>query len=124
MMPCLLCSQSDRDRAAAQYVAMGHVRTSDNSERAPVRTDQPCLARAIGYSPLSVLREYVVAVLHHRVASEPALRVVFLRRFGGCGRGLKRIGRRVIVERAHPHPPLSANLLLSFTMKSTSCCVL
>src|SRR3954447_26400110 len=22
---------------------------------------------------------------------------------------------------AHPHPPLSANLLLSFTMKSTSC---
>jgi hypothetical protein len=23
----------------------------------------------------------------------------------------------------HPHPPLSANLLLSFTMKSTSCCV-
>ena len=24
---------------------------------------------------------------------------------------------------AHPHPPLSANLLLSFTMKSMSCCV-
>src|SRR5258706_4220892 len=94
---------SDRDRAAVQYVAKGHVRTSDNSERAPVRTDQPCLARAIVYSPLSVLREYVVVVLHHRVASEPALRVVFLRRFGGCGRGLKRIGRRVIVERA-PSP--------------------
>ena len=54
-------------------------------------------------SPLSVLREYVVAVLHYRVASEPAFGVVFLRRLGGCGRRLKRIGRRVIVERA-PSP--------------------
>jgi hypothetical protein len=34
------------------------------------------LARAIRYSPLSVLRENVVAVLHHRVAREPALRIV------------------------------------------------
>src|SRR3981189_1093661 len=57
----------------------------------------------IRYSPLSILREYVVAVLHHRVAREPALRVVFLRRSVRCSGGLKRIGRRVIVELA-PSP--------------------
>src|SRR3977135_2300210 len=55
----------------------------------------------IRYSPLSVLREYVV--LHHRVAREPALRVVFLRRSVRCSGGLKRIGRHVIVELA-PSP--------------------
>src|SRR6476660_2790736 len=58
---------------------------------------------AIRYSPLSVFGENVVAVLHHRVAREPALRVVFLRRTARCSGGLKRIGRRVIVERA-PSP--------------------
>src|SRR6266481_6875603 len=58
---------------------------------------------AIRYSPLSVLRENVVAVLHHRVAREPALRVVFLRRIVRDSGGLKRIGRRVIAERA-PSP--------------------
>src|SRR5438034_969231 len=52
----------------------------------------------IRYSPLSVIRENVVAVLHHRVAREPALRVVFLRRIVRCSGGLKRIGRGVIVE--------------------------
>src|SRR3979409_692552 len=54
----------------------------------------------IRYSPLSVLREYVVAVLNHRVAREPALRVVFLRRSVRCSGGLKRIGRRGIGELA------------------------
>src|SRR6266481_1611246 len=57
----------------------------------------------IRYSPLSVLRENVVKVLHHRVAREPALRVVFLRRIVRYSGGLKRIGRRVIVERT-PSP--------------------
>src|SRR5882757_7086876 len=57
----------------------------------------------IRYSPLSILREYVVAVLHHRVAREAALRVVFLRRSVRCSGGLKRIGCRVIVELA-PSP--------------------
>jgi hypothetical protein len=52
----------------------------------------------IRYSPLSVIRENVVAVLHHRVAREPALRVVFLRRIVRGSGGLKRIGRRVIIE--------------------------
>src|SRR5258708_26723802 len=58
---------------------------------------------AIRCSPLSVLRENVVAVLHHRVARDPALRVVFLRRVVRYSGGLKRIGRRVIVESA-PSP--------------------
>jgi hypothetical protein len=58
---------------------------------------------AIRYSPLSVLRENVVAVLHQCVAREPALGVVFLRRFVRHGGGPKRIGRRVTLERA-PYP--------------------
>lgn len=44
-----------------------------------------------------------------------------LRQLVSQGEGRERIGRGVILERAHPHPPLSASLLLSFTMKSTSC---
>ena len=64
---------------------------------------QEFTALAIRYSPLSILRENVVAVLHHRVACEPALRVVFLRRIVRYGGRLERIGRRVIVERA-PSP--------------------
>src|SRR5881296_472774 len=63
-------------------------------------------------SPLPVVRENVISGLHDRVAREPALGVVPLRRLVSQGAGL---------NAAHPHPPLSANLLLSFTMKSTSC---
>src|SRR5205823_14996350 len=62
-------------------------------------------------SPLPVVRENVISCLHDRVAREPALGVVPLRRLVSQGAGL---------NAAHPHPPLSANLLLSFTMKSTS----
>ena len=49
---------------------------------------------------LSVLRENVVAVLHLRVAPEPALRVVSLRRAVRHSGRAKRVGRRVIIERA------------------------
>jgi hypothetical protein len=75
-----------------------------NPERPLVRTNQPCWLALSVYSPLSVLREYVVAVLHHRVAREPALRVVLLRRIVRYGGGPKRIGRRVMLERAPPRP--------------------
>src|SRR5262245_32391755 len=54
-------------------------------------------------SPLPVLRENVVAILHHRVARKPALRVVFLRRIVRFSGGPKRVRRRVILERA-PSP--------------------
>jgi hypothetical protein len=50
------------------------------------------LAHANRHSPLSVLREYIVAILHHRVAREPALRVVFPRRIVRCVGGPKSIG--------------------------------
>ena len=49
---------------------------------------------------LSVLRENVVAVLHLRVSPEPALRVVSLRRVVRHSGRAKRVGRRVIIERA------------------------
>ena len=35
--------------------------------------------------------------------------------------GVKVSDAALYLNAAHPHPPLSANLLLSFTMKSTSC---
>jgi len=48
-------------------------------DRTPInfngRDDNP-----VPCSPVSVLRENVIAALHYRVAGEPALRVVFLRR--------------------------------------------
>jgi len=72
---------------------------------------------------MPVIRENVISRLHHRVAREPALGVVPLRRLASQGAGRERIGRSVIVEHGVSHPPLSANLLLSFTMKSTSCWV-
>src|SRR6266576_2601683 len=73
----------------------------------------------IRYSPFSILREYVVAVLHHRVAREAALRVVFLRRSVRCSGGLKRIGRRVIVELA-PSPSAAVREPLAVLHHETS----
>ena len=49
-------------------------------------------------SPVPVLREDVISVLHYRVAREPALRVVTLRRIVCRRRGAKRIGRRIVIE--------------------------
>src|SRR6478736_2951659 len=63
----------------------------------------PYLCAAPTASPVPVLRENVIEVLHHRVAREPALRVVSLRRIGRLSGGAERIGRRVILERA-PSP--------------------
>jgi hypothetical protein len=48
--------------------------------------------------PVTVLGENIIAVLHQRVAREPALRVVSLRRLGRLGGGAERIGRYVVVE--------------------------
>src|SRR5258707_11063538 len=49
-------------------------------------------------SPFSVLRENVIFCLHDRVAREPALGVVRLRRLVGLGAGRERTGRGVIIE--------------------------
>src|SRR5215475_13882060 len=77
-------------------MSLGRARTTKQA-------NQPCwLARSVG-SPLSVLRENVVAVLHGGVAREPALGIVFLRRVVGRSGGLERVGRRVVLERA-PSP--------------------
>src|SRR5216117_2439813 len=54
-------------------------------------------------SPLPVVRENVISCLHDRVAREPALGVVTLRRLVSRGAGLERIGRSVILERG-PSP--------------------
>src|SRR5690242_5129369 len=54
-------------------------------------------------SPRRVLCENVVLCLHYRMAREPALRVVPLRRLVSQGCGRERVGRGVIVERA-PSP--------------------
>src|SRR5215469_8132907 len=54
-------------------------------------------------SPLLVVRENVISCLHDRVAPEPALGVVPLRRLVGRGGGRERIGRSVVVERG-PSP--------------------
>src|SRR3984893_3763416 len=54
-------------------------------------------------SPLGVLRENVVLLLHYRVAREPALGVVPLRRLIRQCAGPERIGRGVILER-RPSP--------------------
>src|SRR6266852_4943353 len=51
-------------------------------------------------SPLGVLRENVVLVLHYRVAREPALGVVSLRRSVRPGARPERIGRGVILKLA------------------------
>src|SRR5262252_6261090 len=49
-------------------------------------------------SPLPVLCENVVSRLRPRVACEPALGVVPLRRSPSCGAGLERIGGGVVIE--------------------------
>src|SRR5271155_874460 len=49
-------------------------------------------------SPMPVIGENVISRLHYRVAREPALGVVPLRRFARQGAGRERIGRSVIVE--------------------------
>src|SRR5262245_44049881 len=46
-------------------------------------------------SPLPVLREHVVSCLHERVAREPALGIVFLRRLIVYRRWRERVGRGV-----------------------------
>jgi len=55
------------------------------------------------------------------VTREPALGVIRLRRLVGLVPGANVPDATSYLNTAHPHPPLSANLLLSFTMKSTSC---
>src|SRR5438034_1723909 len=98
------CRTSFRDRS----------RHAPRRPRVRGRQDRDARERVLGCSrsPLPVVRENVISGLHDRVAREPALGVVPLRRLVSQGAGL---------NAAHPHPPLSANLLLSFTMKSTSC---
>jgi hypothetical protein len=55
---------------------------------------------------MPVIRENVISGFHSRVAREPALGVVPLRRLGGQGAGRERIGCRVILE--HGVSPPSA----------------
>src|SRR5882762_6768070 len=55
-------------------------------------------------SPLPVIRENVISCLHPRVAREPALGVVPLRRLVSQGARPERIGCSVIVEHS-PSPP-------------------
>src|SRR5262252_4803433 len=59
-------------------------------------------ADIIPRSPVAVLCKNVIPVLHYRVAREPALGVVSLRRRFRLIAGPKRIGRRVILERGPP----------------------
>src|SRR5690242_2356406 len=60
--------------------------------------------RAFAASPVSVIGEHVISCLHLRVARQPALRVVCLRRIVGYGGGPKCIGSRVVLERGPPPP--------------------
>src|SRR5215472_17059172 len=62
---------------------------------------RPCAGSA---SPMPVFRENVVSCLYSRVASEPALGVVPLRRLASQGAGRERIGCSVIVKHG-PSPP-------------------
>src|SRR5204862_4357425 len=64
-------------------------------------------------SATPVIREDVVSRLHDRVARESTLGVVPLRRRVGRGRGLERLGRGLILERA-PSPPAAALEPLAF----------
>src|SRR3979409_2107245 len=73
----------------------------------------------IRYSPLSVLREYVVPVLHHRVAREPALPVVCVGRTVPCRGWLRPLGLRVIVE-LPPPPPAAVREPLAVLHHETS----
>ena len=50
-------------------------------------------------SPVPVIRENVISCLHDRVAREPALGVVPLRRLVSQGAGRERIGRGVSIAR-------------------------
>jgi hypothetical protein len=68
-------------------------------------------------SPRFVLRENVVAFLHDRV-SEPHLASFACGGSSVVVPGLN-VSTRRHTELAHPHPPLSANLLLSFTMQKS-----
>src|SRR5207253_8601395 len=77
-------------------------------------------------SPLRVVGENVVSCLHDRVAPDPTLGVVPLRRLVSLGSrrehiwvaGVNISDAASYLNTAYPHPPASANLLLSFTMKS------
>jgi hypothetical protein len=71
-------------------------------------------------SALPVIRENVISCLRCRVAREPALAVVRLRRLVSHGAEREHIGRGVILEHGPPPSALSANLLRSFTIRSTS----
>src|SRR6478736_2752779 len=67
----------------------------------PSARDSSCLfnrCAADSASPLPVIRENVISRLRSRMAREPALGVVPLRRRASCGAGLERIGRGVVVE--------------------------
>src|ERR1700676_2786716 len=66
----------------------------------------PHLCAAHIASPMPVIRENVISCLHPRVAREPALGVVPLRRLASQGAGRERIGCSVIVEHGISHPPL------------------
>src|SRR5438034_7154582 len=63
--------------------------------------DRAARERVLGCSrsPLPVVRENVISCLHDRVAREPTLGVVPLRRVVSQGAGREHIGRGVIVER-------------------------
>jgi hypothetical protein len=62
----------------------------------------PNKVKSVTGSPVPVLRENVIAVLHYRMARESALGVVSLRRIFRLIAGPKSIGRRVILERGPP----------------------
>ena len=62
------------------------------------------LCAAYTASPVPVIRENVISCLHARVAREPALGVVPLRRLASQSAGLERIGCSVILEHG-PSPP-------------------
>src|SRR6476661_5994214 len=79
----------------------------------------PCAAPTA--SPVPVLRKNVIAVLHQRVAREPALRVVSLRRIGRLSGGTKRVGCRVILECA---PPPSAAVREPLAVLDHEICVM
>jgi hypothetical protein len=90
------CYRSLAFRGACQRLGLKHIRTTAlHAHDAAVDCRPPV-------SPVPVIRENVVSCLHDRVAREAALRVVSLRRTGRLSGGAKRIGRRVILERAPP----------------------
>src|SRR5204863_19149 len=87
-------SRSSRSPTTTSAPMSRNACARSSSLRTIARTVLPCF----NSSSVSVLRKNVISRLHFRVAREPALGVVRLRRLVSQGAGRERIGRGFILE--------------------------